>query len=49
MPQQTSIGSHQSPGSMADGSWAERSQSDRRRVQRPGLRDRRGGNGSSGS
>lgn len=29
-----------------DGSWVERSQPDRRRVSRPGLSDRRAGNGS---
>jgi hypothetical protein len=45
--QQTSIGTHQSHD-VADGAWAERSQGDRRRVERPGLRDRRG-NGSSRS
>jgi Conserved TM helix len=49
MAQQPSIGSHQSPGAVADGAWAERSQADRRRVERPGLRDRRGGDGSSRS
>jgi hypothetical protein len=31
------------------GAWAERSQGDRRTIDRPGLKDRRGGNGSSGS
>jgi hypothetical protein len=36
-------------GSVGPGDWAERSQSDRRQVHRPGLRDRRGGNGSTGS
>jgi hypothetical protein len=42
---------HQSSGmsqnAMANGSWVERSQSDRRRVDRPGMRDRRTGNGST--
>jgi hypothetical protein len=32
----------------ANGSWVERSPVDRRRVDRPGLRDRRTGDGSSG-
>jgi len=32
-----------------NGAWVERSQSDRRRVDRPGLGDRRTGNGSDGS
>jgi hypothetical protein len=36
-------------GSVGSGDWAERSPSDRRQVRRPGLRDRRGGNGSTGS
>ena len=49
MAQQPSIGSHRSPGAMPDGAWAERSQKDRRQVPRPGLKDRRGGNGSSAS
>lgn len=31
------------------GTWAERSQGDRRAIDRPGLKDRRGGNGSSSS
>jgi hypothetical protein len=31
-----------------DGSWVERSPTDRRKVERPGLRDRRMGNGSTG-
>lgn len=31
-----------------NGSWIERSQADRRRVERPGMRDRRTGDGSSG-
>jgi mechanosensitive ion channel-like protein len=50
MTQQTSGVSQHSPDSaMADGAWAKRSQSDRRRVDRPGLKDRRVGNGTSGS
>jgi hypothetical protein len=47
--QEASGGSQHSPSAMADGAWAERSKNDRRQVHRPGLRDRRGGNGSSGS
>jgi hypothetical protein len=47
--QQTSGGSQHSPSAMADGAWAERAKNDRRQVDRPGLRDRRGGNGSNGS
>jgi hypothetical protein len=35
--------------SMANGAWVERSQADRRRVNRPGLEDRRTGNGSNAS
>ena len=50
MAQQQSSGvSQHSPSSMTDGAWAERSKNDRRQVNRPGLRDRRGGNGSSSS
>ena len=33
---------------MGNGSWIERSPGDRRRVERPGMRDRRMGGGSSG-
>jgi hypothetical protein len=44
--QQTSGMSHHSHSAMPAG-WVERSQSDRRRVDRPGLRDRREGNGSN--
>jgi hypothetical protein len=47
--QQTSGVSQHSPSAMADGAWAERSKTDRRQVNRPGLRDRRGGNGSNSS
>ncbi|HEV2086509.1 MAG TPA: hypothetical protein VGR09_15645 [Gemmatimonadales bacterium] len=47
--QQTSGVSQHSLSTVADGAWAERSKNDRRQVNRPGLRDRRGGNGSSGS
>jgi hypothetical protein len=36
----------QGPISRTDGSWVERSNTDRRRVERPGLNDRRIGNGS---
>jgi hypothetical protein len=49
MGQQTSGLSQHSPTAVAGGAWVQRSQSDRRRVERPGLRDRRAGNGSSGS
>lgn len=37
----------QVPISRSEGSWVERSKADRRRVDRPGLNDRRTGNGSS--
>jgi len=36
----------QVPVSKGNGSWVERSTGDRRRVERPGMRDRRMGNGS---
>lgn len=36
----------QVPTSKGNGSWVERSNVDRRRVERPGMRDRRMGNGS---
>jgi hypothetical protein len=36
----------QVPGARGNGSWVERSVKDRRRVDRPGMRDRRMGNGS---
>jgi mechanosensitive ion channel-like protein len=49
MAQQTSGMSHQSHSTMADDALVERSQSDRRRVNRPGLGDRRVGNGASAS
>jgi hypothetical protein len=48
MATQTSGRSH-SRRPTANGAWVERSQSDRRRVDRPGLRDRREGNGSNGA
>jgi hypothetical protein len=38
--------SHRSQGAMPAG-WVERSQSDRRRVERPGLKDRRSPNGAN--
>lgn len=38
----------QIPIRRGNGSWVERSEKDRRRVERPGLRDRRIGNGSGG-
>jgi Conserved TM helix len=49
MAQQASGVSQHSHSSAANGALVERSQSDRRRVDRPGLRDRRTGNGSDGS
>jgi hypothetical protein len=49
MAEQTSGMTQHTRSSMASGPWVERSQSDRRRVDRPGLRDRRGENGSNGS
>jgi hypothetical protein len=50
MAQQETAGvSQHSPSATADGAWAERSKNDRRQINRPGLRDRRGGNGSSSS
>src|SRR3954465_11013326 len=42
MAQQSSGMTHHMHNSMASGPWVERSQSDRRRVDRPGLRERRG-------
>jgi len=38
---------HHSHTGISEAGWVERSQADRRRVSRPGLRDRRAGNGSS--
>jgi len=49
MAQQTSGMTQHTRSSMASGPLVERSQSDRRRVDRPGLRDRRDENGSNGS
>jgi hypothetical protein len=49
MAQQTAGTPNHSHSPLANGDWVERSQSDRRRVNRPGLEDRRTGNGSSGS
>jgi hypothetical protein len=46
---QGSGGSPDTHGSVSDGSRVERSPSDRRRVDRPGIRDRRMGNGSNGA
>lgn len=40
-------GTHSSGNPAGNGSWIERSAADRRRVERPGMRDRRTGNGSS--
>jgi hypothetical protein len=41
--------SERSHSPMVDASWVDRGHTDRRRVSRPGLRDRRTGNGSNGS
>jgi Conserved TM helix len=41
--------SQRSHSPIMDASWVERAHTDRRRVSRPGLRDRRTGNGSNGS
>jgi hypothetical protein len=38
---------HHSPGPMGNGNWVERSEGDRRRVERPGPRDRRMGGESA--
>jgi hypothetical protein len=38
---------HQVRGGLGDGAWVDRSPNDRRRIERPGLKDRRAGNGSS--
>ena len=42
------IAASQSAASRVTASWVERSPTDRRRVERPGIRDRRIGNGSDG-
>jgi hypothetical protein len=47
-PQASGVSQH-SPDSVTDSAWVERSRNDRRMVDRPGLRDRRAGNGSSAS
>jgi hypothetical protein len=47
MAQETSGGAQRSHSTMAEGAWAERSPGDRRLIDRPGLKDRRGGNGSN--
>jgi mechanosensitive ion channel-like protein len=39
--------SHHPHTGIGEGAWVERSEADRRRVNRPGLQDRRAGNGSS--
>jgi hypothetical protein len=44
--QSQSVG-HQGAVGMGTGSWVNRSAADRRRVERPGLKDRREGNGAS--
>jgi Conserved TM helix len=49
MAPQTSAMSYQSQSATPDGAWVDRSRSDRRLVDRPGLRDRRGGNGARSS
>lgn len=38
---------HPVRGGIGDGAWVNRSPTDRRRVERPGLKDRRAGNGST--
>ncbi|MGH7509376.1 MAG: mechanosensitive ion channel family protein [Gemmatimonadales bacterium] len=38
----------QVPVARSDDTWTQRSEDDRRRVERPGMRDRRTGNGSAG-
>jgi mechanosensitive ion channel-like protein len=48
MAQQAQGVGHHSPGTMGNGNWTERSEDDRRRVERPGIRDRRMGDGSAG-
>jgi mechanosensitive ion channel-like protein len=40
------VGHHSA--AMGNGNWVERSEGDRRRVERPGIRDRRAGDGSAG-
>jgi hypothetical protein len=47
MAQQTQSVSHGTSVGVGSGSWVNRSTSDRRRVERPGLKDRRTGNGAS--
>jgi hypothetical protein len=48
MAQQAQAVGQPSSAATGNGNWAERSEGDRRRVERPGIRDRRMGNGSAG-
>jgi hypothetical protein len=45
MASRAEAGPGHSPSDRGDGSWVNRAASDRRRVERPGLQDRRSGNG----
>ena len=45
---QQAQGAAQRSAASANGNWVERSEGDRRRVERPGIRDRRAGDGSAG-
>jgi hypothetical protein len=47
MAQQPQAVGHHS-AAMGNGNWVERSEGDRRRVERPGIRDRRVGDGTGG-
>jgi hypothetical protein len=47
MAQQAQGVGHHSPGPTGNGNWVERSEGDRRRVERPGIRDRRLGGESA--
>ena len=48
MAQQAQAAGHHAPSSSGNGNWIERSEGDRRRVERPGIRDRRmGGDAAS--
>jgi hypothetical protein len=46
MAQAQGVG-HHTQSAMGNGSWVERSEGDRRRVERPGIRDRRTGGESA--
>jgi hypothetical protein len=45
---QQAQGAAQRSAASGNGNWVERSEGDRRRVERPGIRDRRAGDGSAG-